>query len=182
MPNVGFEPRTSQLQDLKKYSKKLWSLNPIVDNPVFQIPSSVFRIPRSVFRTHSSVFRIPSSVFRIPSSVYRIPSSVSRIPSSVYFFCPFSCIFLSLLTRGHYYNLVGIRSSRRKLLNERDRRPIWGCWGDLERMRSRARARNTSADTVSHKFSTKSEEHQLVYCSSTFAIHITLCISVAILE
>ena len=78
MPNVGFEPRTSQLQDLKKYSKKLWSLNPIVDNPVFQIPSSVFRIPRSVFRTHSSVFRIPSSVFRIPGSVFRIPRSVFR--------------------------------------------------------------------------------------------------------
>ena len=122
---------------------------------------------------------VPFFGYQAPFIGYLDPFYGYRAP---FIFCPFSCIFLSLLTRGHYYNLGGIRSSRRKLLNERDRRPIWGCWRDLERMRSRARARNTSADTVSHKFCKKSEEHQLVYCCSTFAIHITLCISVAILE
>ena len=115
---MGFEPRTSQLQDLKKYSKKLWSLNPIVDNPVFQIPSSVFQIPRSVFRTHSSVFRIyqaPFFGYQAPFIGYLDPFYGYRAPF-IYFFCPFSCMFLSLLTRGHFYNLGGIRSSRRKLL------------------------------------------------------------------
>ena len=66
MPNVGFEPRTSQLQDLKKYFD---SLNGEIDADV--VKSLMYQLLRGLnyCHTHNVLHRLAIKVERICCSV-----------------------------------------------------------------------------------------------------------------